>query len=155
MRVQGMQNDGLAKSFAKECSTLWIAVAYSSYICSACPCWILEEIADAIVIFQWLVCANINFGDIVRHPFVITQTARTALKEFWTSLACTMRKICQRCERIYPSLNTPKLFLTSPHPVVKKRMSSRPPRCVHSMLGWAKHRYCSGARYWMLLHVCL
>ena len=49
-------------------------------------------------------------GGIVRHPFVITKTARTALKEFWTCLACTMRKMCQRCVRMYPSLNTPKLL---------------------------------------------
>jgi len=69
---------------------------------------------QSLYFIQCIVGANIDFGGIFRHLFVITQTARTALREFWTCLAWTRRKMCSRCERMYPSLNIPPQIIASP-----------------------------------------
>ena len=78
---------------------------------------------------------------------MITQTARTALREFWTHLACTRRKMCQRCERMYPSLNTPR---SVPHHLqCKCQDSTRQCNCQDSfvkVLGPATRRDGNGEK---------
>jgi len=117
---------------------------------------IFEQIANAIVIFWWLVCANINFCGIVRHPFVITQTVRTASREFVKRILDVVglfvhgEKCVKDASGCIPAWTPPSYCLPTSS-LATTWHCLRQPRCVHSVLG-----YCGGSLYSMLLqNLCI
>ena len=83
---------------------------------SACHYWIFEHIAHVIVIFQWLVGANIDFRGIFRHLFVITQTVKEHWKNSGRAWLVKWGKFVQDASGCIPARAPPSYYCRPPPP---------------------------------------